>query len=98
MFSGKKHNTCIYVPFTLCQTGQLKIFLKAVHSQLRAEGLKYSHSEEMFTEDTVSNQLDPAALVQLCSRVQLWPAMEHMGVLWQYKLTADYVAKACAKR
>uniref|UniRef100_A0A8C3BNE5 Midasin n=1 Tax=Cairina moschata TaxID=8855 RepID=A0A8C3BNE5_CAIMO len=78
--------------------GQLKIFLKAVHSQLRAEGLKYSHSEEMFSEDTISNQLDPAALVQLCSRIQLWPAMEHMGVLWQYKLTADYVAKACARR
>ncbi|XP_066850638.1 midasin isoform X2 [Anser cygnoides] len=78
--------------------GQLKIFLKAVHSQLRAEGLKYSHSEEMFTEDTISNQLDPAVLVQLCSRVQLWPAMEQMGVLWQYKLTADYVAKACARR
>uniref|UniRef100_A0A663LN04 Midasin n=1 Tax=Athene cunicularia TaxID=194338 RepID=A0A663LN04_ATHCN len=78
--------------------GQLKIFLKAVHSQLRAEGVIYSHSEERFTEDTIFNQLDPALLNQLCSRVQLWPAMEYIGILWQYKLTADYVAKACARR
>ncbi|XP_010287688.1 PREDICTED: midasin, partial [Phaethon lepturus] len=78
--------------------GQLKIFLKAVHSQLRAEGIIYSHSEERFTEDTISNQLDPALLNQLCSRVQLWPAMEYVGVLWQYKLTGDYVSKACARR
>uniref|UniRef100_A0A8C4UIW8 Midasin n=1 Tax=Falco tinnunculus TaxID=100819 RepID=A0A8C4UIW8_FALTI len=78
--------------------GQLKIFLKAVHSQLRAEGVTYGHSEERFTEDTISSQLDPALLNQLCSRVQLWPAMEYIGVLWQYRLTADYVAKACARR
>uniref|UniRef100_A0A8C0HMH3 Midasin n=1 Tax=Buteo japonicus TaxID=224669 RepID=A0A8C0HMH3_9AVES len=78
--------------------GQLKIFLKAVHSQLRAEGVTYSYSEERFTEDTISNQLDPALLNQLCSRVQLWPAMEYISMLWQYKLTADYVAKACPRR
>ncbi|NXE72930.1 MDN1 protein, partial [Cochlearius cochlearius] len=78
--------------------GQLKIFLKAVHSQLRAEGVIYGHAEERFTEDTTSNQLDTALLNQLCSRVQLWPAMECIGMLWQYKLTAHYVAKACARR
>uniref|UniRef100_A0A663DUU3 Midasin n=1 Tax=Aquila chrysaetos chrysaetos TaxID=223781 RepID=A0A663DUU3_AQUCH len=73
------------------------IFLKAVHSQLRAEGVTYSYSEERFTEDTISTQLDPALLNQLCSRVQLWPAMEYISMLWQYKLTADYVAKACPR-
>ncbi|NXJ64381.1 MDN1 protein, partial [Rostratula benghalensis] len=78
--------------------GQLKGFVKAVHSHLRAEGVMYSRSEERFAEDTVSNQLDPALLNQLCSRVQLWPALEYIGVLWQYKLTADYVARACARR
>ncbi|NXW51222.1 MDN1 protein, partial [Nyctiprogne leucopyga] len=78
--------------------GQLKSFLKAVHSQLRAEGVICSNSEERFTEGTISSQFDPALLNQLCSRVQLWPAMEYLGMLWQYKLTADYVAKACARR
>ncbi|NXX88474.1 MDN1 protein, partial [Centropus bengalensis] len=77
---------------------QLKTFLKAVHSQLRAEGVVCGHSEERFTEDTIPSQLDPAVLNQLCSRVQLWPAMEYIGMLWQYKLTADYMAKACARR
>ncbi|XP_010150908.1 PREDICTED: midasin, partial [Eurypyga helias] len=78
--------------------GQLQTFLKAVHSQLRAEGVTCSHSEERFTEDTIARQLDPALLNQLCSRVQLWPAMEYISLLWQYKLTADYVARACARR
>ncbi|KAM6280529.1 midasin isoform 1-T1 [Porphyrio hochstetteri] len=78
--------------------GQLSMFLKAVRSQLRAEGVTYGHSEERFTEDTISNQLDPSLLNQLCSRVQLWPAMEYIGLLWQYKVTADYIAKACARR
>ncbi|NXN90988.1 MDN1 protein, partial [Rhinopomastus cyanomelas] len=78
--------------------GKLSMFLNAVHAQLRAEGVVYSRAEERFPEDTISNQLDPALLNQLCSRVQLWPAMEYMGVLWQYKLTADYVAKACGRR
>lgn len=98
MFTGEKYSTCIHVPRVLCQTGQLKNFLKAIHSQLRAEGVIYNHSEDRFPEDTVSNQLDPALLNQLCSRVQLWPAMEYIGTLWQYKLTADYVAKACTRR
>uniref|UniRef100_A0A803VJG9 Midasin n=1 Tax=Ficedula albicollis TaxID=59894 RepID=A0A803VJG9_FICAL len=70
----------------------------AVHSQLKAEGVTCSYSEERIPEDTVSNQLDPALLNQLCSQVQLWPAMEYIGVLWQYKLTADCMAKACARR
>ncbi|NXY90027.1 MDN1 protein, partial [Alcedo cyanopectus] len=78
--------------------GQLKMFLKAVHSQLRVEGVICGHSEERFIDDTVPKQLDPALLNQLCSRVQLWPAMEHISVLWQYKLTADYLARACARR
>lgn len=81
-----------------CQTGQLQIFLKAVQSQLKAEGVTCSYSEERLPEDTISSQLDPALLNQLCSQVQLWPAMEYIAVLWQYKLTADYVAKACARR
>lgn len=98
MITGEKYSTWFYVPLILCQTGQLKMFLKAVHSQLRAEGVTYSHSEKRFNEDTISSQLDPALLNQLCSRVQLWPAMEYIGTLWQYKLTADYMAKASARR
>lgn len=98
MFTDKKHSTYIYVPLLFCQTDQLQTFLKAVHLQLKTQGVTYSYSEERLPEDTISTQLDPALLSQLCSQVQLWPAMEYMGVLWQYKLTADYLAKACARR
>lgn len=98
MFTDKKHSTYIFVPLLFCQTGQLQTFLKAVHLQLKTQGVTYSYSEERLPEGTISTQLDPALLSQLCSQVQLWPAMEYMGVLWQYKLTADYLAKACARR
>uniref|UniRef100_A0A663LMR5 Midasin n=1 Tax=Athene cunicularia TaxID=194338 RepID=A0A663LMR5_ATHCN len=72
-----------------------KALLQADGLIIRANHLDDVSLEERFTEDTIFNQLDPALLNQLCSRVQLWPAMEYIGILWQYKLTADYVAKAC---
>lgn len=98
MFTDKKRIVHAFMCLIFCQTGQLQIFLKAVQSQLKAEGVTCSYSEERLPEDTISSQLDPALLNQLCSQVQLWPAMEYIAVLWQYKLTADYVAKACARR
>ncbi|XP_070589310.1 midasin [Erythrolamprus reginae] len=45
-----------------------------------------------------SQQLDPALLTQLCNRVQLWPAMEYVAVLWQYKLTCDCMVEVYLKR
>uniref|UniRef100_A0A8B9J147 Midasin n=1 Tax=Amazona collaria TaxID=241587 RepID=A0A8B9J147_9PSIT len=74
-----------------------KALLQADGLIIRANHLEDVSLEERFTEDTISNQIDPALLNQLCSRVQLWPAMEYISVLWQYKLTADYVAKACTR-
>uniref|UniRef100_A0A8D2MF30 Midasin n=1 Tax=Zonotrichia albicollis TaxID=44394 RepID=A0A8D2MF30_ZONAL len=74
-----------------------KALLQADGLIIRANHLEDVSLEERLPEDTISNQLDPALLGQLCSQVQLWPAMEYMGMLWQYKLTADYVAKACAR-
>uniref|UniRef100_A0A8C9MGW1 Midasin n=1 Tax=Serinus canaria TaxID=9135 RepID=A0A8C9MGW1_SERCA len=77
--------------------------VKMKKALLQADGLiiRANHLEdvslERLPEDTISNQLDPALLNQLCSQVQLWPAMEYIGILWQYKLTADCVAKACAR-
>lgn len=79
-------------------TGELRTFVNLQCSHLKAEGVKLGHSEEIHTEDTVSSQLDSASLIQLCSRIQLWPAMEYLAVLWQYKLTADCVTKACLRR
>lgn len=68
------------------------------YSQLKAEGIKLGPTEEMLTEEVLSTQSDPDLLTQLCNRVQLWPAMEHLALLWQYKLTADCVNTACLTR
>ncbi|XP_067386141.1 midasin isoform X2 [Emydura macquarii macquarii] len=78
--------------------GELRSFVNFQCSHLKAEGVKPGHSEEIHTEDTVSSQLDSASLIQLCSKIQLWPAMEYLAVLWQYKLTADCVTKACLRK
>ncbi|KAM8810105.1 midasin [Eudromia elegans] len=78
--------------------GDLKNFLKAMHSQMTAAGVICAPSAEMIAQEDVSSQLDPASFIQLCSRVQLWPAMEFLGAMWQYKLTVDYMAKTHARR
>uniref|UniRef100_A0A452IL40 Midasin n=1 Tax=Gopherus agassizii TaxID=38772 RepID=A0A452IL40_9SAUR len=78
--------------------GELRTFVNLQCSHLKAGGVKLGHREDIHTEDTVSSQLDSASLIQLCSRIQLWPAMEYLAVLWQYKLTADCVTKACLRR
>ncbi|XP_034264874.1 midasin [Pantherophis guttatus] len=64
-------------------------------SKLKEGGALISLHEEKPAE---SQQLDPALLTQLCNRVQLWPAMEYLAVLWQYKLTCDCIAEVYLKR
>uniref|UniRef100_A0A670YR31 Midasin n=1 Tax=Pseudonaja textilis TaxID=8673 RepID=A0A670YR31_PSETE len=64
-------------------------------SKLKEAGALISPHEEKPAE---SQQLDPALLTQLCNRVQLWPGMEYLAVLWQYKLTCDCIAEVYLKR
>ncbi|XP_074846986.1 midasin isoform X2 [Carettochelys insculpta] len=78
--------------------GELRTFVKLQCSHLKAEGVKIGHSEDSPTKDAASCQFDSALLIQLYSRIQLWPAMEYLAVLWQYKLTADCITKACLRR
>uniref|UniRef100_A0A8C5RTN4 Uncharacterized protein n=1 Tax=Laticauda laticaudata TaxID=8630 RepID=A0A8C5RTN4_LATLA len=64
-------------------------------SLLKKGGALISLHEEKPAE---SQQLDAALLTQLCNRVQLWPGMEYLAVLWQYKLTCDCIAEVYLKR
>uniref|UniRef100_A0A670YNZ0 Midasin n=1 Tax=Pseudonaja textilis TaxID=8673 RepID=A0A670YNZ0_PSETE len=72
---------------------------------LQAQGLVFraSYSKEFCSDEfqtlkpAESQQLDPALLTQLCNRVQLWPGMEYLAVLWQYKLTCDCIAEVYLK-
>ncbi|KAG8429050.1 hypothetical protein GDO86_018420 [Hymenochirus boettgeri] len=34
----------------------------------------------------------PEDLIQLTNKVQMWPLMEYLKLLWQYKLTADLLS------
>ncbi|XP_061479315.1 midasin isoform X2 [Rhineura floridana] len=65
------------------------------HSKLKERGVLIEPLEEKPAED---KQADSTLLTQLCNRVQLWPAVEYLAVLWQYKLTTDCIAEASLQR
>ncbi|XP_054829779.1 midasin [Eublepharis macularius] len=77
---------------------ELQTFVNLQHSKLKQERVLVESLEEKYAEYPVTKQTDPSLLTQLCSRVQLWPAMEYLALLWQYKLTADCVSKAYMRR
>ncbi|KAG8124032.1 hypothetical protein E2320_019500 [Naja naja] len=74
---------------------EFQTLMNLQQSKLKEGGALISLHEEKPAE---SQQLDPALLTQLCNRVQLWPAMEYLAVLWQYKLTCDCIAEVYFKR
>ncbi|XP_060128572.1 midasin isoform X2 [Zootoca vivipara] len=65
------------------------------HSKLRKGGVLLEPLKEKPAE---GKQMDSSLITQLCNKVQLWPAMEYLAVLWQYKLTADCIAEASLQR
>ncbi|XP_077160450.1 midasin isoform X2 [Paroedura picta] len=76
----------------------LQTFVNLQHSKLKQERVLIESLEEKYAEYTDPKHMDSAMLTQLCCRVQLWPAMEYLALLWQYKLTADCVSKAYLQR
>ncbi|XP_060119521.1 midasin-like [Heteronotia binoei] len=77
---------------------ELQTFVNLQHSKLKQERVLVESLEEKYAEYTVSKHMDSTLLTQLCCRVQLWPAMEYLALLWQYKVTADCVSKAYLQR
>ncbi|XP_053143364.1 midasin isoform X2 [Hemicordylus capensis] len=76
-------------------SGELQTFVNLQHSKLKEGGVLVEAFEEKQME---GKQMDSTLLTQLCNRVQLWPALEYLAVLWQYKLTTDCVAEAFLQR
>nr|XP_056712126.1 midasin [Euleptes europaea] len=74
---------------------ELQAFVNLQHSKLKHERVLVESVEEKYA---AFKQLDSALLTQLSCRIQLWPAMEYLALLWQYKLTADCVSKAYLQR
>ncbi|XP_069866566.1 midasin isoform X1 [Dipodomys merriami] len=61
--------------------------------KLKAKGLSLGFLEKSRGEASSPPQPDFMSLIQLTRTVQLWPAMDYLAVLWQYKVTADFMAQ-----
>ncbi|XP_007949614.1 midasin [Orycteropus afer afer] len=78
--------------------GELKDHVNAQCLELKAKGISLGCPEKQYSETAVLSQPAFTSLMQLSRVVQLWPAMEYLAVLWQYKMTADFMAQACLRR
>ncbi|KAH0622150.1 hypothetical protein JD844_024188 [Phrynosoma platyrhinos] len=76
-------------------SGELQALVNRQHSKLKEGGLLVEPLEEKPAED---KETDSTLLTQLCNRVQLWPAMEYLAVLWQYKLTSKCIDQVYLQR
>lgn len=65
--------------------------------ELKTRGLSWG-SPGKAHETSSPAQPDFGTLVHLTRHVQLWPAAEYLAMLWQYRVTADFVTQACLRR
>ncbi|XP_042318311.1 midasin isoform X2 [Sceloporus undulatus] len=75
-------------------SGELQALVNHQHSKLKEGGLFI----EAFEEKPAEGKEMDSTLTQLCNRVQLWPAMEYLAVLWQYKLTSKCIDQMYLQR
>lgn len=77
---------------------ELKNLVSAQCLELKAKGLSLGFLVQNPSEASFLSQPDLTSLIQLTRRVQLWPAMEYLAVLWQYRVTAEVMTQACLRR
>ncbi|XP_071469317.1 midasin isoform X1 [Marmota flaviventris] len=77
---------------------ELKNLVSAQCLELKAKGLSLGFPEKKHGEASFAPQPDFTSLIQLTRSVQLWPAMEYLAMLWQYKVTADFMTQAYLRR
>ncbi|XP_040839706.1 midasin isoform X2 [Ochotona curzoniae] len=73
---------------------QLKSLVNAQCLELKAKGLPLEFMEKKQCETSSPAQPGIACLPRLTRSVQLWPAMEYLAMLWQYKMVADIMTRA----
>ncbi|XP_014636596.1 PREDICTED: midasin [Ceratotherium simum simum] len=76
---------------------ELKNLVNAQCLELKAKGISLGFLEKKPIEPSSLSQPDFTSLIQLTRSVQLWPAMEYLAMLWQYKVTADFMTRACLR-
>ncbi|XP_055981327.1 midasin [Sorex fumeus] len=75
---------------------ELKNLVHAQCLELKARGISLGSLEQSGEASSLS-QPDYTSLIQLTRSVQLWPAMEYLAMLWQYRVTADFMDQACRR-
>ncbi|XP_008565442.1 PREDICTED: midasin [Galeopterus variegatus] len=78
--------------------GDLKNLVNTQCLELKAKGLSLAFLEKKHGEASSVAQPEFTSLIQLTRSVQLWPAMEYLAMLWQYKVIADFMTQACLRR
>ena len=77
---------------------ELKSLVNAQCSELKAKGISLGFLEKKHSEASSLSQPGFTSLIQLTRSVQLWPAMEYLAMLWQYRVTADFMTQVCLRR
>ncbi|KAM8954164.1 midasin [Pelodytes ibericus] len=61
-------------------------------AHLRKCGVTINSTKEAHPEESSWEQIDPEKLTQLSSRIQMWPGMEYLKLLWEYKVITDLLS------
>ncbi|KAM6185923.1 midasin [Rhynchocyon petersi] len=77
---------------------ELKNLVNAQCLELKAKGVSLGFLEKKHSEVASLSQPVFTSVIQLIRSVQLWPAVEYLAMLWQYKVTADFMMQACLRR
>ncbi|XP_042126882.1 midasin [Peromyscus maniculatus bairdii] len=75
---------------------ELKTLVNNQCLELKSRGLSHGFLGKAH-ETSSTSQPDFNSLVHLTRSVQLWPATEYLAMLWQYRVTADFVTQACLR-
>ncbi|XP_031820381.1 midasin [Sarcophilus harrisii] len=76
----------------------LKNVVNAQYLQLKTKGISVDCLEKKRMENSIMCQPKAASLIALARKIQLWPGMEYLAVMWQYRVTTDILAHAFLER
>nr|XP_045010044.1 midasin isoform X2 [Jaculus jaculus] len=77
---------------------ELKNLVNTQCLELKGKGLSLGFMEKTYGEASSPPKHNFRSLSQVTRSIQLWPAMEYLAILWQYKVTADFMAQTCLRR
>ncbi|XP_075410883.1 midasin isoform X2 [Tenrec ecaudatus] len=77
---------------------ELKNLVTTQCLELSAKGISLGFAEKKHSEAAALSAPVSASLLPLVRRVQAWPVMEYLAMLWQYRMIADFLTQACLRR